>query len=323
MQAAVVTGPRQISIEERPDPLPGPGQVRVRVEGCGVCASNVPPFEGREWFRYPLEPGSPGHEGWGVVEALGPLAPAGASAGVSIGDRVAFLSSRAYATHDLAAADECVVLPPALEGPFPGEALACAMNVFRRAEVEPDQAVAIVGGGFLGLALTALCSRAQARVLVVSRRASSLALARRLGAETTVALEDPTQAAELVREAVGGEGCERVIEAVGRQAALDLATRLTRVRGRLVIAGYHQDGARQVDLQLWNWRGLDVINAHERDPAVYVDGMRQAVDAAATGALDLSALLTHPLPLSRLGEALATAAACPEGFVKAWVSCAE
>ena len=62
-----------------------------------------------------------------------------------------------------------------------------------------------------------------------------------------------------------------------------------------MIAGYHQDGPRQVNMQLWNWRGLDVINAHERDPAVYVQGIREAVEAVAAGRLDPAAL--HP-PLS-------------------------
>jgi threonine dehydrogenase-like Zn-dependent dehydrogenase len=317
MHAAVFTAPRRVEILQAPDPEPGPRQVRVRLEGSGVCASNVPPYEGRDWFKYPLEPGSPGHEGWGTVDAVGADV-----SGLAVGDRVAFLSSRAYATHDLAEADQCVALPSSISGPFPGEALACAMNIFRRAEVRPDQAVAIVGGGFLGLALTALCARAEARVIVVSRRASSLQTARRLGADTVVPLEDPWRAAELVRQSTGGEGCERVIEAVGKQSALDVATQLTRTRGRLVIAGYHQDGARQVDMQLWNWRGLDVINAHERDPAVYVDGMRRAVEAVTAGTLDLSALLTHGFPLERLGDALATTARCPEGFVKAWVDCA-
>jgi hypothetical protein len=56
--------------------------------------------------------------------------------------------------------------------------------------------------------------------------------------------------------------------------AADLAGELCAERGRLVIAGYHQDGMRQVNVQLWNWRGIDVINAHERDPQAYVDGMR-------------------------------------------------
>ena len=46
-------------------------------------------------------------------------------------------------------------------------------------------------------------------------------------------------------------------------------------------------------MQLWNWRGLDVINAHERDPEVYVEGMREAVEAVAAGRLDPSPLYTH------------------------------
>ena len=58
--------------------------------------------------------------------------------------------------------------------------------------------------------------------------------------------------------------CKRVIEAAGAQATLGLAPALTGTYGRLIIAGYHQDGPRQVNVQLWNWRAIDVINAHER-----------------------------------------------------------
>lgn len=50
--------------------------------------------------------------------------------------------------------------------------------------------------------------------------------------------------------------------------------------GRLVVAGYHQDGPRQVNMQDWNWKGIDVVNAHERDPAVHRQGLREAVAAA-------------------------------------------
>ena len=46
-----------------PVPGPGEGQVLVELEGCGVCGSNLPLWEGRPWFSYPLEPGAPGHEG--------------------------------------------------------------------------------------------------------------------------------------------------------------------------------------------------------------------------------------------------------------------
>ncbi|HEY0007196.1 MAG TPA: hypothetical protein VGB55_00600, partial [Tepidisphaeraceae bacterium] len=94
---------------------------------------------------------------------------------------------------------------------------------------------------------------------------------------------------------------------------------LTRIRGRLVIAGYHQDGLRQVNVQLWNWRGLDVINAHERDPQVYLAGMKAAVEAVASGVLDPSSLYTHTYPLAELAQALDDTAARPDGFMKALV----
>jgi threonine dehydrogenase-like Zn-dependent dehydrogenase len=122
-----------------------------------------------------------------------------------------------------------------------------------------------------------------------------------------------------VEELTAGLLCDVVIEAAGKQAPLDLAARLTRTRGRLIIAGYHQDGPRQVDMQLWNWRGLDVINAHERDPQIYIEGMRRAYDAVDTGTLKPLPLLTHQLPLGELDEALELARQRPRDFMKAVV----
>jgi threonine dehydrogenase-like Zn-dependent dehydrogenase len=110
-----------------------------------------------------------------------------------------------------------------------------------------------------------------------------------------------------------------VIEATGQQWPLDLAAELTSVRGRLIIAGYHQDGPRQVNMQLWNWRGLDVINAHERDQSIYMKGIREAVDAAARGELPFQSLCTHTFPLEQLSEAFQLLRSRPDGFVKALV----
>jgi threonine dehydrogenase-like Zn-dependent dehydrogenase len=87
-----------------------------------------------------------------------------------------------------------------------------------------------------------------------------------------------------------------------------------------VIAGYHQDGMRQVNVQLWNWRGLDVINAHERDPRMYIQGIREAVQLMEQGVLDPRPLYTHTLPLARLGEALELTRTRPDGFMKALVT---
>ncbi|HEX2166098.1 MAG TPA: zinc-binding dehydrogenase, partial [Longimicrobiales bacterium] len=294
---------------------PGPQQVRIRIEGCGVCGSNLPVWEGREWFQYPLEPGAPGHEGWGIIDAVGSevdeLAP---------GNRVAALSYHAFARYDLADASAVVRLPDTLAGiPFPGEPLGCAMNVFRRSDIQPGQTVAIIGIGFLGALLTQLATRAGADVIAVSRRDFALDIARTCGASDTVPLIDHQQIIDHVRERTGGMFCDRVIEATGLQWPLDLAGELTRERGRLIIAGFHQDGPRQVNMFLWNWRGIDVVNAHERDPGMYVQGMRDAVTAVSSGALDPAPLYTHRFSLADTAAALDMMRERPDGFMKALV----
>ncbi|MFL5003789.1 MAG: zinc-binding dehydrogenase [Microvirga sp.] len=316
MRAAVVTGPGKVRVDDVARPEPGPGQVRLRLAGSGVCASNLTPWAGPEWMRFPTEPGALGHEGWGVIDAVG----AGVE-GLQVGQPVAALSYHAYAEYDVADAAAVVPLPDALAGqPFPGEPLGCAMNIFRRSEIAPGQTVAIVGIGFLGAILTRLASEAGARVIAVSRRPFSLDVARAMGAAETIPMADHEGIIGAVKELTGGAFCDRVIEAVGKQWPLDLSAELTRERGRLVIAGYHQDGPRQVNMQLWNWRGLDVINAHERDPEVYMAGIRAAVAAVTSGRLDPRPLYTHVYPLERLGEALDATRDRPDGFLKALVT---
>jgi threonine dehydrogenase-like Zn-dependent dehydrogenase len=106
----------------------------------------------------------------------------------------------------------------------------------------------------------------------------------------------------------------------GRQAmAAGSGWRAGAEGGKLIVAGYHQDGPRQVNMQMWNWKGIDVVNAHERDPAVQMQGLREAVEAVASGRLDPAPLYTHEYPLERLGEALDATRDRPDGFLKALV----
>ena len=304
MKAAVLEAPRRVALHGCEPPEPAPGEVRVELEGAGICASELPVWEGREWFDYPRAPGTPGHEGWGRIEALG----AGVN-GLTAGERVALISEHAHAEYDLAPAAAVVPLPAAIEGPFPGEPLACAVNAMRRAGVRRGDRVAILGAGFQALLLAQLCAPLVAELAVISRRPTALEYAAAAGADTLWRWGDP----EIER----AEPFDVVIEATGYGEPLEVAGRLTRIRGRLVIVGFHQDGRRNIDLQLWNWRGLDVINAHERDPAVYAEGLRLAVEAVLEGRLRPGPLLTHEFELEELGEAYATAARGPDGFVKA------
>jgi threonine dehydrogenase-like Zn-dependent dehydrogenase len=313
MRAARIVAPRRVEIEEIALPEPGPGQVRIEVVGCGICGSNLPLWRGRPWFNYPLEPGEPGHEGWGRVDKLGAEVD-----GVRPGEQVAFLSNRAFADYDVASADSLVRVPPATEI-FPGEALGCAMHIFYRCEIYADQLVAVVGVGFIGALLIQLAVDAGAQVIAISRRRSALQFARRCGAAETLASGDGPGVISRVMERTDGSGCQRVIEAAGEQETLDLASELVAVRGRLVIAGYHQDSPRRVNMQLWNWRGIDVINAHERDPRQSVAGIQDAADRMTQGALHPEYFYTHNFPLEEIATAFAALDERPEGFLKAWI----
>lgn len=315
MQAGVISAPKQASLLTLAPPEPAAGQVLVRLEGSGVCASSLPLWEGRDWFSYPQPPGAPGHEGWGRVAAVGE-----GVTGLQAGDRIAALTYRAHAEYDLADAKAVVKLPQALsDTAVLGEPLGCATNIFQRADIRAGQTVAIVGIGFLGALLTQLAKHAGARVIALSRRPFSLEYAKQAGADHTMLLDDHWKILERVKGLTDGKWCERVIECTGLQWPLDLSGEMTAERGRLVIAGYHQDGLRQVNLQLWNWRGIDVINAHERDPQAYVDGMKRAVEWMTQGVMDPGPLYTHRLPLDRLGEALELTRTRPDGFMKALV----
>ncbi|MBD0367335.1 MAG: L-iditol 2-dehydrogenase, partial [Flavisolibacter sp.] len=59
MKAAILAKPKVINVEQVNIPQIKEDEVRIRVEGCGICSSSIPLWEGREWFQYPQEPGTP------------------------------------------------------------------------------------------------------------------------------------------------------------------------------------------------------------------------------------------------------------------------
>jgi threonine dehydrogenase-like Zn-dependent dehydrogenase len=315
-RAAVLINPLTTRVASAPVPAPAEGEVRVKLQGCGICASNLSVWEGRPWFEYPRDAGSPGHEGWGFVDAVGQ-----GVADIEVGERVAMISGHAYAEYDVAPRSAVVRLPREFdELAFPGEPLGCVMNIFERSDIRAGQNVAIVGAGFLGLLLTQLATRVGAEVVVLSRREYALGLAHKMGARVTFDTGDWHAAREGALQAVGGKGYDRVIEAVGMQSTLDLASALTGEYAKLIIAGYHQDGLRQVNLQEWNWRAIDVVNAHERSIERYVGGVQRAVDAILQGQMDPFGLFTHEVSLDSLDRGFEMTRDRPDGFMKAVVT---
>src|SRR5437660_9848576 len=170
MLAAIVEGPGKLRLGSVELPQPGPREVRLKLQGCGVCASNLATWIGMPWSQYPTDPGGLGHEGWGIIDAVGERVES-----FQIGDRVAAISYHAYAEFDVASEAAVVKLPEEFrDSAFAGEALGCAMNIFSRSGISAGQTVAIIGIGFLGALLTRLAASAGARVIAISRRPFSL-----------------------------------------------------------------------------------------------------------------------------------------------------
>ncbi|WP_439554888.1 MDR/zinc-dependent alcohol dehydrogenase-like family protein [Dyadobacter sp.] len=315
MIAAVLTKPGLFEIQKVGIPELKENDIRIKVEGCGVCASSLPLWEGREWFGYPVEAGAPGHEGWGIVDQVGDQVTS-----LKSGDRVAFLSGKAYAEYDIAQEGAVVKLPDTLNAvQFPGEPLGCAMNIFERSDISEGDTVAIIGMGFLGVLLCQLAKKRGAKVIAISKRDFSLGYAERNGADEVIPLTSTWEVANKVSEITGGAFCSRVIEATGKQEAIDIATEIVAEGGRLMIAGYHQDGMRQVNFQKWNWKGIDVINAHERKPERYLSGMQQAVAAVVDGTIRPADLYTHIFGIEDLAKGFEMTASRPDGFMKALI----
>jgi threonine dehydrogenase-like Zn-dependent dehydrogenase len=254
----------------------------------------------------------------GVVVAVGPEVTR-----LREGDRVTGLFKGAYADLCLAKEDELLPVPDGVaEENALGEPLACLVNAQRRTQVELADRVALIGLGYMGLGMLQLLKlRGPSRIAAIDVREEARAAAMALGADESY---DPSQLPDEYRITNFGEwqsdrGFEVVIEGSGTQPGLTLAGEMVRAHGVLSILGYHQGGPRQVEVGMWNWKAIDVVNAHVRRRADLLESMRIGLELAAKGLIDLGALVTHRYALDEVDRAYADLLEKPPGFIKAVV----
>lgn len=313
MRAARLVQQRRFQIVEVPRPQPGPDEVLLRVTACGVCTSDTYAWNG-DTSAPPLEPGAPGHEVCGEVAALG----AGVC-GIEMGATATAIAfpGRGYAEYAVVPAAQAATLPAGFQGRVVlGEPLACAMNALRRSRVLPGDAVLVIGAGFMGvLVLTLLRHMGAAPIVAIDVSEAGRAWAARYGADTVL---DPAARdfAERLAAATGGAGFDVVIEAAGTASALDLIAGAARIRATVVLVGYHVGGPRTVDLQAWNWKGLTVVNGHERDDGIRTLGMHKSLALLAHGRIGFD-FVTHRLALEDIGAAFELLRERPSGYLKA------
>jgi L-iditol 2-dehydrogenase len=312
MKVAVLNQPGRFDLVEEPEPAIGPDDVLLRVAACGVCASELDIFQGRSAVALPWYPG---HEVSGLVARTGErvrcLVP---------GDPVTgWVTARGFAERVALPAAHCL---PARDVPLElalGEPLACAVNAVDLAAPALGDDVVIVGAGFMGHLIHKLVMlRGPRQVIVTDTRDDALARARLYGATATVNVT-ARSAADVVGELTGGKGADMTFEVTGAQSGLDGLHEVTRKSGTVVIAGYHQGEPRRVPLGTWNWMAYRIVNAHFREPATILRGMRRGMRLLTSGRISLDGLVTHAVPLERIDEGFRAAIEKPAGFVKATV----
>jgi threonine dehydrogenase-like Zn-dependent dehydrogenase len=314
VKIAVLQAPREFALVEEPVPEIAADEVLVRVAYCGVCTSELDIWTGEAGStRFPR---FPGHEVSGVVEKVGAQVRA-----LKPGDPVGvWATGRGFAEYVAVKAEHCL---PAGELPLDlalAEPLACAVNAVELAGVSLGDDVVIIGAGFMGNLVQQLVAlRGPRHLIVADTRDDALERARQLGATRVVNV-----GAEALPEVVGsltdGRGADISFEVTGAQLPLLALGDVTRMSGKLVIVGYHQGDRRELPLGQWNWMAFQIVNAHFREEATIMRGMRIGMRLLTAGRLRLERLVTHRYPLRELGRAFETAHAKPEGFVKATVA---
>ncbi len=314
MRYSQLVSPQTSEVVEEDARQPGPGEVKVRVTACGVCASELHPWNSGV-AAYPRRLG---HEPVGVVEAVGEGVTAFAP-----GDRVTGLFLEAFSNTAISPEEILLPVPEGLADENAlGEPLACLVNAQRRTPVELADRVALIGLGYMGLGMLQLLKlKGPSKIVAIDVREEAREHAQSLGADEVYHPNDVPEEYHLTRweDWESGRGLDVVIEASGTQPGLTLAGKLVRAHGILSILGFHQGGDRQVDVEMWNWKAIDVVNAHVRRRADLLESMRIGLELEAKGLINMGSLVTHRFGLAEVDNAYTALRDKPEGFIKAVV----
>jgi L-iditol 2-dehydrogenase len=318
MQCSVLHAPGDIRVEQRPDPVAGPGESLVRVTSVGLCGSDL------HWFAAGAigdaaisRPLVLGHEMAGVVVS-GPLT--GRSVGLDpalpcdgcreCASGLEHLCTRMrFAGHGDTDGGlrELVAWPDQRLHPLPDgydpacgallEPLGVAVHSADLAHLRPGWRVAATGCGPIGLMLVQLAAAAGCEVVAVEPLTHRRHAAVRAGAVATMA---PDTVADSGREGT----CDVAFEVSGTDDGVRRAAQLVRPGARIVLVGIPDADSTTFEASAMRRKGLTVAWARR----MTADAYRRAIALAVRGAVDLSWLTTHRFALGDAADAFATAA---------------
>ena len=347
MRVSRLHGVRDLRLEELPRPVPGPGEVQLKVASVGICGSDVHYYlHGRIGSEVVTQPMIMGHEfsAWVVdsgedVEGLDVGRLVAVEPAVHCGEceccqqghpnlcpNVRFCGrppiAGAFAEYIVVPAESCFLLAEGFS-PADGamlEPLGVAIHTVDLGHLRPGCTVAVLGAGPIGLLVAAVAKVAGADEVYVTE---PLAYRRQFALEyvaagvpvADVALnpDDTDVVAEMMR-LTGGRGVDVAFEAAGDPETPDQAVHVTRSGGKVIIVGASPDDTMTFTAGVARRKGL-TIKLVRRMKHTYP----RAIRLAQKGLVDVKPLATHTFPLERISEAFESAANYEGGVLRAVV----
>jgi L-iditol 2-dehydrogenase len=331
MKAIQFLKPGELALSDLPDPEPPPGWARVRVAVAALCmtdfevlhgslAGGFPLTAGHEWSGIVDRTGSPEDEGWVGARVTGDneitclkcrYCRRGEWRRCAAYRQIGFQAPGAYAEYLVIPVENLHALPDTVsfEQGALLEPLGVGLAVARMAGARAGTTAAILGAGPIGLnCLAALKASGARRILCLEQRAARRALASNWGAFRVV---DSAEALELASRELHPHGVDVVVEAAGSPDLLNLALRLVRFGGCVVLAGYY--GRKPVTIlpDLPQERNARLLGAGNNPGFV-----EPALEAVADGLIRTEGMITHRFTLEDYASAFSRESVERPGYIK-------
>ncbi|MCY2992206.1 MAG: alcohol dehydrogenase catalytic domain-containing protein [Planctomycetota bacterium] len=330
MQAVVYYAPGDIRVEEIPIPQAGPDELRVKIDACAVCGTDLKSYkQGNPRIKAPLPMG---HEFIGLIDTVGQRVH-----GFAIGERVVMATTVSCGrcrycregwrnlcldldpmgfTYPGGMAEYTVIPARALENGHvikvpPGipaeqaalaEPLSCAVNSIRQCNLRQGDVVVVLGAGPLGL-MNACVARAlgAGKIILAEVSEARLAQAAQFGCDLLINSAQENLVAKVKDATEGGLGADLVVVAAPAAQPQEIALDLVRRRGTVCLFASLPVGQSllQLDSRKIHYGELRVIGTSDSTP----EHVREAVALMASRAIPTDKLVTHVLPLDGIFRA--------------------
>lgn len=333
MRAAVMFGPGDMRVVDKPVPKPGPGEILVRVAACGMCGTDIKIYFGKFANTPPYDGNfTPGHELAGTVAALGEgvnefaigdhvVCEAHKGCGqcencldgeytaclnygnLSKGHRALGMScDGGFAEYAVVHINQTYKVPKNVSLDEAAIAVTSGTSLYaidRMGGYLAGRSVAIIGPGPVGLVLVQIASALGASpIILIGTRENRLNLGKEFGADHIVHVKREESPVKHVMELTNGRGVDYTFECAGGDQSVDHAISMTRKAGAVVLVAFYGDSV-SIDINKAIRSRIDLLSMRGEGRQV----LKRAVALQEQGKINVAPIITHRFPLEKITDA--------------------